>query len=558
MPKAYAYVRWSTAEQGGSDRDSHARQTTPLEAFTATTGVEVVETIIDKGVSAFRGANARIGQLKGLLDRIGSGEIEAGDYIIVESIDRLTRQRLNDSVELIQSILRKGVRIHTAIDNKTYSYDDPNRDLETLLMVGVIAKRAHEESDTKSKRLKSSWVKKRNAAETKIIRKQCPYGFAYDDRKEQFVIVEDEANEIRTIFERLKYVGILEAIKEVNQTSKRKWTRKHIDELVKTKSPIGVLALQRREDDGEGRIFDRYVPNYYPKIVDENTFEAAIAAIKKRFNEKKSGRRAPNNYNIFRHCIKCKDHDVGMFFNLQGLGKEKKRYAYLVCSNRAERVCECGNRIRFELVFGIFLCAIQQMYENRYIDERTEKKRKDFTWYSEKDYASFDSFNNAFGKFFAAKDNSKQKEEIRAKQTELLIEKNSLSMLDASLAQFDGIIPKTFIQRIANSEARIAELEKDIVNLEGDLIVEAEVLEATTPKEIIELYQTEVGRMKLNSFFINRGILFFINFDKEVGTVILTIKLKDEPDFKLSVWHKFPEKSPLQEFGIDDLSNIIK
>lgn len=50
MPKAYAYVRWSTAEQGGLDRDSHTRQTTPLEAFTATTGVEVVETIIDKGV----------------------------------------------------------------------------------------------------------------------------------------------------------------------------------------------------------------------------------------------------------------------------------------------------------------------------------------------------------------------------------------------------------------------------------------------------------------------------------------------------------------------------
>ncbi|HBQ89950.1 MAG TPA: hypothetical protein DD803_10955 [Alcaligenes faecalis] len=53
---------------------------------------------MDKGISAFRGANVRIGRLKGLLDRVENGEIERGDYIIVESIDRLTRQKLTDFV----------------------------------------------------------------------------------------------------------------------------------------------------------------------------------------------------------------------------------------------------------------------------------------------------------------------------------------------------------------------------------------------------------------------------------------------------------------------------
>lgn len=391
MPKAYAYVRWSTAEQGEEGRDSHDRQTTPLRAFTEATGIPVVETIIDKGVSAFKGANARIGQLKGLLDRIESGEIERGDYVIVESIDRLTRQKLNDSVELIQSILKKGVRLHTVIDQKTYSHDDPSRDLETLLMVGVIAKRAHEESDTKSKRLKSSWLKKRDAAETTIIRKQCPYGFRYDEQANAFVIVEDEAQEIRHIFDLLKHMGILESIKRVNQYSKRRWTRKHIDELIKTKSPIGVLCLNRRKDDGNGRILDRYIPGYYPKIIEDTDFDAAVSAIKSRFNERKSGRRAANNYNIFRHCIQCEMHKVGMMFNLQGLGLEKKRYAYLVCSNRAERVCDCTNRIRFEYVFAVFLSFIKQISENRYIDERTDKKRERFTWFSQEEYKHLNS-----------------------------------------------------------------------------------------------------------------------------------------------------------------------
>lgn len=119
MPKAYADVRWSTAEQGEEGRDSHDRQTTRLEAFTKTTGIPVVETIIDKGVCTFKGTNARIGQLKGLLDRIESGEIDRGVYIIVESIDRLTRQKLNDSVELIQSILKKAFAYTPSSTKKT-------------------------------------------------------------------------------------------------------------------------------------------------------------------------------------------------------------------------------------------------------------------------------------------------------------------------------------------------------------------------------------------------------------------------------------------------------
>lgn len=558
MPKAYAYVRWSTAEQGEEGRDSHDRQTTPLRAFTEATGIPVVETIIDKGVSAFKGANARIGQLKGLLDRIESGEIERGDYVIVESIDRLTRQKLNDSVELIQSILKKGVRLHTVIDQKTYSHDDPSRDLETLLMVGVIAKRAHEESDTKSKRLKSSWLKKRDAAETTIIRKQCPYGFRYDEQANAFVIVEDEAQEIRHIFDLLKHMGILESIKRVNQYSKRRWTRKHIDELIKTKSPIGVLCLNRRKDDGSGRILDRYIPGYYPKIVQEIDFDAAVSAIKSRFNERKSGRRAANNYNIFRHCIQCEKHKVGMLFNLQGLGLEKKRYAYLVCSNRAERVCDCTNRIRFEYVFAVFLSFIKQISENRYIDERTDKKRERFTWFSQEEYKQMDAVNGAFSRFFSARDTSIPKEEIRAKKALLNTDKRALEMLDASLAQFDGIIPHTFIKRIAECEARITALESEIQKLEGDLTIQAETLEITTYKDILDLYETEDGRLKLNTFFINRGIIFEINKPEETTYIFLTVKIKDDPSFSLEINHNCLGKYPLSNFGIEDLSHIIK
>ncbi|KWS73843.1 hypothetical protein AL051_12625 [Pseudomonas amygdali pv. dendropanacis] len=71
-----------------------------------------------------------------------SGAIRPGDYLVVESIDRITRQRVLDGVELLQGILKKGINIYTTVDKKTYSYNDPSRDFENLLMISLIAKRS--------------------------------------------------------------------------------------------------------------------------------------------------------------------------------------------------------------------------------------------------------------------------------------------------------------------------------------------------------------------------------------------------------------------------------
>ena len=130
MPKAYAYVRFSLAIQ--STGYSEDRQTSALDYFTKKTGVEIAEVFYDRGKSAYRGDNAKTGRLKDILDKIDSGALKSGDFLVVESIDRITRQRLIDGVELLQGILRKGVKIYTTTDEKTYSYEDHTRDLARI------------------------------------------------------------------------------------------------------------------------------------------------------------------------------------------------------------------------------------------------------------------------------------------------------------------------------------------------------------------------------------------------------------------------------------------
>ena len=131
-------------------------------------------------------------------------------------------------------------------------------------------------------------------------------------------------------------------------------------------------------------------------------------------------------------------------------------------------------------------------------------------------------------------------------------------MLEASLAQFDGMIPQIFIKRVADSEARINTLEKEIQSLEGALTIEAETLEITTYQDILDLYETEEGRLKLNTFFISRGIVFEVNTNKESNMVGLIVRIKGEENFELHTYHSFPTEKPLKDFGISDLSHIIK
>lgn len=116
MPKAYAYIRYSRAIQATGDSEN--RQLTALDLFETSTGTPIAEVVYDKGKSAFRGDNARSGNFKEMLDRMESGAIHKGDYLVVESIDRITRQRVLDGVELLQGILKKGINIYTTVDKK--------------------------------------------------------------------------------------------------------------------------------------------------------------------------------------------------------------------------------------------------------------------------------------------------------------------------------------------------------------------------------------------------------------------------------------------------------
>lgn len=113
------------------------------------------QALSDSGKSAFKGKHIEKGVFGEFLDAIARGEVQKNSILIVEALDRISRQSVNVSAGLMLQIINAGVRIYTVIDDMFYSSEDP--ELMGKLIVSIVKlSAANDESDKKSKRTKSN------------------------------------------------------------------------------------------------------------------------------------------------------------------------------------------------------------------------------------------------------------------------------------------------------------------------------------------------------------------------------------------------------------------
>ena len=181
--------------------DSLRRQLEASASYAAANGLDLVDEsrLEDIGISAFKGANVAEGALGRFLDAAKTGKIPAGSFLLVESLDRLSRQEVRKSLTIFLSIVDAGVNIVTLADNRVYTAQ--KTELVDLLTSLVIMSRAHEESQTKSLRVGAAWANKRAKAKTKPLTALCPAWLKLSADGTSYEIIEDRATIVRRIFE---------------------------------------------------------------------------------------------------------------------------------------------------------------------------------------------------------------------------------------------------------------------------------------------------------------------------------------------------------------------
>jgi DNA invertase Pin-like site-specific DNA recombinase len=197
MPTAYSYARFSSEKQKhGASLD---RQ---LEAATAYAHKHFLvldpSSYRDLGVSAFRSKNVD-GALGAFIEAVDAKRIPKGSYLLIESFDRLSRDSVDVALELVLSILRKGIIIVTLFDEQVYSSAIIKENWTKIIVMLAIQARANEESVTKSKRAHDAIVRRADRGEIPTTRLPTWLQFSADRRTAK--IVPDRAAIIRRIFD---------------------------------------------------------------------------------------------------------------------------------------------------------------------------------------------------------------------------------------------------------------------------------------------------------------------------------------------------------------------
>ena len=304
-PVAYSYVRFSTPDQ--SKGDSLRRQTEAAESFCKRRGWTLDRSLSlrDLGVSAFRGANALVGNLGVFLDAVKRGAVAPGSALIVESVDRISRQGIDEGYDLCKRILKAGIHIVTLSPERDFGPDAIKSLSRGALELQLILERAAEESERKSERVGGAWKeKKRKARENGTVLTHCLPAWV-EEKGGKLVLIPDRAAVVKRIFN-LASAGygskltasllISEGVRAFGAAGH--WNGSYIRAILHDRRAVGEFQPKRkrgREKDGPP------IPGYFPAAVTEEEWSVARAGVIQR--RKKRGR-VSKQVNIFAGLLK--------------------------------------------------------------------------------------------------------------------------------------------------------------------------------------------------------------------------------------------------------------
>lgn len=312
MAKVYSYLRFSRPEQMRGD--SQRRQLEKARAWAARNKLTLDETLDlkDQGVSAFRGKNVREGALALFLNAVKDGHVKPGDYLVLENLDRLSRDDvLLKALPIVQGIIAEGVSIVTLDPERVYSpltVKDIGPLIEMLLSLFL----ANEESRKKAERVSQAWASKRARAGTHKLTARCPQWLRLADNRGTFELIPDRVEVVRRIFRMAAdgagYVAITKRLnadgvptfgngKRVGQH----WRPSSVKKVLASRAVLGEYQPHRMRDGKRVPTGDP-LPEYFPPVVPEADFYAARAG--KGLRAGRGGRNGAKVTNLFTGLLK--------------------------------------------------------------------------------------------------------------------------------------------------------------------------------------------------------------------------------------------------------------
>ncbi|HVK19234.1 MAG TPA: recombinase family protein, partial [Fimbriiglobus sp.] len=300
----YSYARFSHPSQAAGD--SLRRQTDGTAAWCKAHGVVYDPSLclVDAGLSGFRRDDLAVYALGEFLGHVKSGRVPKGSYLVMENLDRLSREEEVVALNLFTSILVAGIKIVTLTPDEVY---DKHSDLGQVMKAILELSRGHSESQRKSSTCGPAWREKKERARRErgyVMTKTVPGWIRVGD-KGRLELIPERAKVVKQIFElALSGLGVGAIARQLNalgvaswrstRTANRKrpesrcWDKTAVRNVLTSQAACGVYQPHvgsRSRGRTRPRPIGAPIPNYYPAAVRRQLYDAVQGLRAKRLNK---------------------------------------------------------------------------------------------------------------------------------------------------------------------------------------------------------------------------------------------------------------------------------
>lgn len=288
--RVYSYLRFSDPRQAtGSSVD---RQLQYAQRWAAEKGLVLDESLSlrDEGLSAYHQRHVKQGALGVFLQAVEDGRIADGSVLVVEGLDRLSRAEPIQAQAQLAQIINAGITVVTASDGREYNRAGLKAQPMDLVYSLLVMIRAHEESDTKSRRVKAAirrqcegWI---SGSYRGIIRNgKDPQWLRWDGQA--FQLIPERVEGVRLVIELFRRgYGSVRIIREMADrglsVTAKGITALQVYRLVRLPALMGVKVL---ELEGESYRLE----GYYPAVLTADEFADLSALVENRVRRKGKG-----------------------------------------------------------------------------------------------------------------------------------------------------------------------------------------------------------------------------------------------------------------------------
>ena len=306
----------------------------------------------DAGVSAFKGLNKIKGTLGTFLNKVKAGEIPKGSVLIIEKMDRFSRNEIDLVIPDFLSLLQSGVEIFSCVDRTHYTLADIRTNPMTLTYAVMAMGMANDYSKSLGGRvIKSVDIKLAKAQQGQKLQlgSWMPrwIDFVGNDKQPgqfKFNAHADTIRRIATDYANGKsmYQIAIELTREkVPSLLGGKWAQGTIANLVAHQCLLGDITIKGIK-----------LKNYYPAVITQAQWDKLQAKLRENRSRKGAGEYVAN---LFRNRVKCA--------HCGGAIRTAKSHVHRLYTCTAKQVKTCSSKYSIrvsEIELDFFLLYLQQ------------------------------------------------------------------------------------------------------------------------------------------------------------------------------------------------------